>query len=213
MLTLQELKQIVPVPAPGQKIPTAKKLKKSGSPVVTKTLNTDVEIAAYPCGYVLYSAGGTATVFSIDSCRDYFYDSGEKPHCIAEKAFDHECWYLRLILEGEDRLCRNREAREQRKTVSYSAVSEEWKIMAAEESMLEQMVRHETVLELFGLLTSRQKVMVRCFYLEQKTQKQIAEELGISISAVSKTLSQAVRKMRRDYPYGRVTVRIEKQTR
>ena len=39
MLTLQELKQIVDVPYPGMKIPTAKKLKEYG--VTTKILTGD----------------------------------------------------------------------------------------------------------------------------------------------------------------------------
>lgn len=38
MLTLQELKQIVDVPYPGMKIPTAKKLKEYGTVIAKKSM-------------------------------------------------------------------------------------------------------------------------------------------------------------------------------
>ena len=40
--------------------------------------------------------------------------------------FDNQPWYVRLILEGEDRLCRNREVREHNNCISYSHISEGW---------------------------------------------------------------------------------------
>ena len=40
-----------------------------------------------------------------------------------------EPWYVRLALEGEDRLERNQRAKEQESTVSYNAISEGWEAM------------------------------------------------------------------------------------
>ena len=200
MLTLQELKQIVDAPVPGRKIPTAKKLKVSSVIVAQERLNQEVGIAAYQNGYALYEVCDFATVFPIHPCREYLYDSGKKTHSIAERLFQGDAWYLRLVLEGEDRLNRNQEAREQDRTVSYSAVSEEWQVMAAmEDSMLEQMIQRETVSELLAILTDQQRVVICRFFLEQKTQNQISRELGITAPAVSKILSRAIQRVRRKY--------------
>ena len=43
------------------------------------------------------------------TCRDYVYEAGRKITVVKEDFFDNQPWYVRLILEGEDRLCRNRE--------------------------------------------------------------------------------------------------------
>ena len=47
MLTLQELKQIVDVPYPGMKIPTAKKLKEYGTVIAKKSMGCETEILAF----------------------------------------------------------------------------------------------------------------------------------------------------------------------
>lgn len=201
MLTLQELKQIVEVPVPGQKIPTARKLKTSGIITAREKLNREAKIEVYQNGYAIYEAGGFATVFSIHSCREYRYDSEDKKCHIAEQLFEQEAWYLRLILEGEDRLNRNRETREQERTVSYSALSEEWQVMGTMEvSVLERLIQREAVSEILAILTNQQRVVVCRFFLEQKTQCQISRELGITAPAVSRILSRAIRRVRRSYP-------------
>lgn len=202
MLTLQELKQIVEVPVPGQKIPTARKLRTSGVLTAREKLNRETMITAYQSGYTLYENGGFATVFPVHSCREYQYDSGDQTFRIAEGLFDQEAWYLRLILEGEDRLYRNREARERERTVSYSAFSEEWQVMeTAEVSVLEQLLQREMVSEILEILTEQQRIVICRFFLEQKTQYQISKELGITAPAVSKVLSRAIRRVRRNYSF------------
>ena len=109
MLTLTELKNMADIPAPGQKAPTAKELRASEEPVAEHTLRGDARITAYKSGYAVYSVCGAATVFCIHSCGGYRYDSRENPCDIGSRLFDGEAWYLRLVLEGEDRLCHNRE--------------------------------------------------------------------------------------------------------
>ena len=46
------------------------------------------------------------------------------------------------------------------------------------------------------LLTERQRQMIQCIYFQQKTQKEVSHELGITVPAVSKCISQAMQKMR-----------------
>ncbi len=204
MLTLQELKRIVAVPAPEQKIPSARRLTESDKMVAREKLGADTQIVAYQSGYALYSVQRAVTVFPIHPCGGYWYDAGKSPCNIAGGLFEREAWYLRLVLEGEDRLFRNRESMEQRRTISYNAASEEWKeLVAVGNSVLEQMVRAEAVEELLSVLTDRQRTVVCQFFLEQKTQGQIAGELGITASAVSQILTRAVRRMKKDRQHRR----------
>ena len=48
------------------------------------------------------------------------------------------------------------------------------------------------------LLTERQRQMIQRIYFQEQTQKEISHELGITVPAVSKCISQAMRKMRKN---------------
>lgn len=62
--------------------------------------------------------------------------------------------------------------------------------------LLERIIAEETVRELMDLLTERQRQMLQRIYFQQKTQKEVSHELGITVPAVSKCISQAMQKMR-----------------
>lgn len=199
MLTLQELKRRVDVPDSGMKIPSGKELRETGHIVASKKLGMDAEICVYRCGYAVYQICGRSTVFSIHSCGEYFYLSDGKAFHLPGEFFESEEWYLRLMLEGEDRLNRNQEERE--RNLSYSIVSEEWAVMEDfSESVLEHLMKQETVGEMLCLLTKKQRTVIQEYYLQGKTQMQISNELGISRSAVSDSIFHAVCKIRKKYP-------------
>lgn len=196
MLTLAELKHFMPVPVLEQNYPTAKYLKTHGTILVSKSIAKNVKISVYQNGYALYEIAGLATVFPVWDCQNYHYEMEENE--ISEQWFEKEAWYLRLILEGEDRINRNLEARQQRKNISYSAVSEEWGVLSyLETTVLETTIRKETLQELLGLLTDRQKEVILQYFWEQKSQSEIAEKLSISHAAVSKILTRAINRLRR----------------
>lgn len=201
MLTFGELKKTVKEPEQEKKPPTAKYLKKTGLPVARKILDEDTEIAVYPLGYALYRICGNLTVFPIHSCGDYWYTSGNNTVHIPVSIFDREPWYMRLILEGEDRLNRNQNEKEQGRSVSYSSVSEEWDLVAdLKESTLEHLVRQETIKEMMALLNKKQRKILQMFFLQEKTQKQISEELHISKASVYTSISRAFHRIRERYP-------------
>lgn len=200
-MTLQELKKITEVPEHGRKIPTAKNLRETGGAVAEKQLNNNTWIAAYQNGYALYHACGHSTVFPIHACGDYLYVSSGISSFIPEHYFAKEPWHIRLVLEGEDRLERNQAAREQDKTVSYSAISEEWEVMEdTRENPLEYLVNMECRKEMLQCLTERQRAAASLCFLQQKSRKEAARELGITSPAVSAILSQAARRLRKKYP-------------
>ena len=141
MLTLAELKHFMPVPVLEENYPTAKYLKTHGTIFVSKSIATNVKISVYQNGYALYEISGLATVFPIWDCQNYRYEMEQNE--ISEQWFEKEAWYLRLILEGEDRINRNLETRQQRKSISYSAVSEEWGVLGSlEATVLETAIRN-----------------------------------------------------------------------
>lgn len=201
MLTLQELKRITDVPGLGAKLPTAKQLRTSRLALVQERLGMDSKISVYQSGYVLYQVGKHSTVFLLHSCREYLYLADEKTVILPEQFFENREWYLRLVLEGEDRLNRNHEEKERSWNVSYSVVSEDWLAMENRtESMLEHLTKQETVTEILAGLSARQKYVIQKYYLQEETQEQISKELGISQQAVSLVLSQAIRSIRKNHP-------------
>ena len=201
MLTLQELKRITAIPENQGKLPTARQHRESGVVIAKERFGGETEISVYQDGFVLYRTGKYSTVFPLHSCGDYFYISDGNTVHLPEQFFDREKWHLRLVLEGEDRLGRNCEERERSRNVSYNAVSEDWAAMAdLSEPAIEQLARQETVEEIMQMLTEKQKTVVCGYYLQEKTQGQIAEELGISRHAVRDSLIHAVSKIRKKYP-------------
>ncbi|WP_277406662.1 sigma-70 family RNA polymerase sigma factor [Lacrimispora xylanisolvens] len=106
-------------------------------------------------------------------------------------------------------MSRNCETREQERTVSYSALSEEWQVLETREvSALERLIHKETVSEILAILTNQQRMVICRFFLEQKTQRQISRELGITAPAVSRILSRAIQRARRYYSYFVSTIAI-----
>lgn len=200
MLTLQELKQIVDVPGVGTKLLTAKQLRKSKLEIAKKKLGMDSEIIVYQNGYALYRVGKHSTVFKLHSCRDYLYMVSGKAIRLSEQFFGNKEWYLRLVLEGEDRLNRNHEEKERSWKISYSAISEDWSAMEnLTESVLEKLATQETVEAILENLSERQKYIIQKYYLLEETQEQISNELGISQQAVSAMISQTIRSIRKNY--------------
>lgn len=178
-------------------MPTARELRSTGKLIAEKKLGESAGIAAYQNGYAVYHAGRDTTVFRIHACSGYCYGSSNSLCDIGSGMFDGEAWYLRLVLEGEDRLSRNLASREQGWNVSYSAESEEWGALdSGTEGALDRIISAETVESLLSVLSERQRRAAVLFYIGQKTERQIAEELGITASAVSKILARSLDQMR-----------------
>lgn len=203
MLTLQELREITETTKHGIKMPTARNLRETGKTVAEKHLKNDTWITAYQNGYALYHASGHSTVFPIHTCGAYLYVSNGVSSNLPEHFFEKEPWYVRLVFEGEDRLDRNQRAKEQERTVSYSAVSEEWEAIGnAGGNPLECLVHRENMKEILRCLTERQRAAVSLCFFQQKSRKEAARELGISSPAVSAILLQAARRLWKKYPSG-----------
>ncbi|MEG2008094.1 MAG: sigma-70 family RNA polymerase sigma factor [Oscillospiraceae bacterium] len=53
-----------------------------------------------------------------------------------------------------------------------------------------------------GELTERQRQLVRMYYMDQRTMRDISAELGLSVSTVSRTLARSRTRLRRYLRYG-----------
>lgn len=197
MVTLQDLKWIVKQPGKEEKAPTARHLLEHGKRVVSMENGGDVQLLVFAEGWALYRVGKYTTVFPVHSCGGYCYESHGRQICVDAAFFEVREWYVRLMLEGEDRLTKNRESSRKGKVVSYHAVSEEWFLLASPVlPPLEQLIEKEQLLELMGLLTKRQRDIVILYFYYGETQWEIAKALGVSQPAVSQTLMAALRRMR-----------------
>ena len=121
-ITLKELKKMVPVASEFKRVPGLKKILEDGIEVILrKQMENHAEVVVYKNGYVSYHAHERYTVFALHNCTHYYYESqGNEYQTIPHNHFEDMEWHIRLVLEGEDRLVRNLEARES-ETFSYAA--------------------------------------------------------------------------------------------
>lgn len=197
MLTFQDLKWIVKEPDLKGIVPTARYLLEQGERIVSMENGGDIQLVVFQEGYALYRIGKHATVFQVHSCGDYRYENDEQLICVDASFFEQQEWYVRLLLEGEDRLEKNREVCHKEKEVSYHSVSEDWFFLASPTlPPLEQLVEKEMILELLGFLTERQRNIVILYFYYGETQWEIAKSLGITQPTVSQVLMTALRRMR-----------------
>ena len=102
-------------------------------------------------------------------------------------------WWVRLLMEGEDRLIHNQNARVERNEYSLESWSEDYQ--GYSDDLQEQLEIQEVLTEALAMLTDRQREVVQYYYVEGLGEKEIARIYGISQQAVSLTLSDARKKL------------------
>jgi len=200
MLKLAELKAMVPEAGKMERNPTYKQLRESGHEIVVKEkIDADTEVMVYDNGLVVYKNFQRITIFPLHKCSAYCYENGNCTNIVYDKVFEDEAWYLRLILEGEDRLTRNQKKRDVfHNVISYSAVSEEWSLLEDESMDLLQSVMKKDVLDrLMELLNEQEKEILLAYYVEGISQEQIAEAFEVTQQNISYLIRAAVLKSRR----------------
>lgn len=197
MLTLKELRGMVTVTESEDRVPTAKQLLESGAEVIVKeALTRDTTISVFANGFVLYRAGKHYTVFSIEDCGTYGYESVKDAFQVYEASFfDNENWYIRLIMEAEDRLERNQDRiKSNHKVCSYDRMVEEGsEIESDEEGILESLVKDDLIKRMLEKLNERQREIIYLFYFEQWRQQDIAEYFGVSQQNVSDMIRRGLK--------------------
>ena len=199
MLTLKELKKIVKVADMEKRIPSVKSLKEH-KVVVKEMINADTTISVYDHGYVLYTAGNQSTVFPLHSCDDYEYVSvtGDNREFNTE-FFDNENWYIRLLMEAEDRMAYSQSKISSNHGVfSNSDVTDDAEIMkASTKDFVDDVIDREILNALIKNLTERQKTVLKLVYFEEMRQQDVADYLGIKQQSVNDLLDRALKTMKK----------------
>ena len=199
MLTLKELKKIVKVADVEKRIPSVKSLKEH-KVVVKEMINADTTISVYDHGYVLYTAGNQSTVFPLHSCDDYEYVSvtGDNKE-FNKEFFDNENWYIRLLMEAEDRMAYSQSKISTNHGVfSNSDVTDDAEIMrGSSKDFVDDVMDREILNALIKELTERQKTVLNLVYFEEMRQQDIADYLGIKQQSVNDLLNRALKTMKK----------------
>lgn len=199
MLTLKELKKIVKVADMEKRIPSVKSLKEH-KVVVKEMINADTTISVYDHGYVLYTAGNQSTVFPLHSCDDYEYVSvtGDKKE-FNKEFFDNENWYIRLLMEAEDRMTYSQSKISTNHGVfSNSDVTDDAEIMrGSSKDFVDDVIDREILHALIKELTERQKMVLNLVYFEEMRQQDVADYLGIKQQSVNDLLNRALKTMKK----------------
>jgi len=199
MLTLKELKKIVKVADVEKRIPSVKSLKEH-KVVVKEMINADTTISVYNHGYVLYTAGNQSTVFPLHSCDDYEYVSvtGDNKE-FNKEFFDNENWYIRLLMEAEDRMAYSQSKISTNHGVfSNSDVTDDAEIMrGSSKDFVDDVIDREILNALIKELTERQKTVLNLVYFEEMRQQDVADYLGIKQQSVNDLLNRALKTMKK----------------
>ena len=199
MLTLKELKKIVKVADMEKRIPSVKSLKEH-KVVVKEMINADTTISVYDHGYVLYTAGNQSTVFPLHSCDDYEYVSvtGDNKE-FNKEFFDNENWYIRLLMEAEDRMAYIQSKISTNHGVfSNSDVTDDAEIMrGSSKDFVDDVIDREILNSLIKELTERQKTVLNLIYFEEMRQQDVADYLGIKQQSVNDLLNRALKTMKK----------------
>ena len=199
MLTLKELKKIVKVADVEKRIPSVKSLKEH-KVVVKEMINADTTISVYDHGYVLYTAGNQSTVFPLHSCDDYEYVSvtGDNKE-FNKEFFDNENWYIRLLMEAEDRMAYSQSKISTNHGVfSNSDVTDDAEIMrGSSKDFVDDVIDREILNALIEELTERQKTVLNLVYFEEMRQQDVADYLGIKQQSVNDLLNRALKTMKK----------------
>ena len=159
MLTLRELRNLITIAECPKRVPTPKQLKESGIEVIAKEMiDKETWICVYANGLVQYRVGKRYTVFSIIACGAYEYESVNNESKVYRASFfEDERWYIRLIMEGEDRMAETQEKRKLRnKVFSYEQIINDFGDIAdPSEDILEVLIKKDLAMELLEQLTER----------------------------------------------------------
>ena len=182
-----------------KRIPSVKSLKEH-KVVVKEMINADTTISVYDHGYVLYTAGNQSTVFPLHSCDDYEYVSvtGDNKE-FNKEFFDNENWYIRLLMEAEDRMAYSQSKISTNHGVfSNSDVTDDAEIMrGSSKDFVDDVIDREILNALIKELTERQKMVLNLVYFEEMRQQDVADYLGIKQQSVNDLLNRALKTMKK----------------
>lgn len=191
MMTLRELKLKMCCPKDSS-LPTAKVLRLlDPREIVAKIeFGNGSSMTAYRNGYVLYQVCNHTTVLSAFSGNGYVYETDDGRHTIDEEFFEKENWYVRFMLEAEDRLEENQ--KKQQRYISIDDGLEDWERLTEGKSVEDDFLKQEALLEIKKSLSDRQWEVIYRYFMEGETLEAIGVTLGMTKQGVRKILLKSL---------------------
>ena len=198
-MTLKELQNKIEKTM-GKDLPTAAHLRAGNSPlVISKAFDGDARLSVFQNGFALYTCGRSATVFRVDYCGGYTYFGRNEQTELSEDFFTDTDWWVRLLMEGEDRLTHNRNIKAERNECSFGGDTEAYyNLCGTEQPMIDEMMSGERMEAVLSILTVRQRELFTLYYIDGYEMKEIARICGISFQAVSIALSESRKKLEKN---------------
>lgn len=200
MMTLKEVRELVDIEDISGRVPTKEQLGRMETKIVAReVISDDTEIMVFKNGYVLYRGGRNVTVFPLPAKKGYSYDSVTGSSVLDAEFLENEKWYIRLLMEGEDRIADNQRRQESNHSVySYSlkGEAESRDLEDPAPDVLEELILEETLREIRDLLTERQQEALYHYFYENRSQRDIASQMCTSQTGVYKLLKRSMRKLR-----------------
>ena len=196
-MTLKELQKQIERTG-GKDLPTAAWLRAGNSPLaVSREITKSGKLSVFVNGFALYETEDGSTVFRVDYCGGYTYFGANTEDTLSEEFFADTDWWVRLVMEGEDRLTHNRKARIENYE-SFFGYDDTAISSLCTESVHDDFMRQELVELAFSLMTERQRNVAQLYYLDGYGIKEIAKIYSISFQAVSVTLSDIRKKLQKN---------------
>lgn len=196
-MTLKELRNQIETTL-GKDLPTAAWLRAGNCPLaVSREITANGKLSVFVNGFALYETDCGSTVFRVDYCGGYTYFGANTEDTLSEEFFADTDWWVRLVMEGEDRLTHNRKVKIENYE-SFFGYDDTAISSLCTESVQEELLRHELVELVFSMMTERQREVAQLYYLDGYGIKEIAKIYGISFQAVSVTLSGIRKKFQKN---------------
>ena len=207
-ITLGQLKTMVH-PTAGRHLPTAKQLREHDQLFLFQPLY-DGDLHVFTSGFAVYRAGRHTTVLRVDRVSTYFYEfaTTDKPISL-----DDQPWATALTLAAEKRMEDFQADRLSRRCVGFAddyddedsedRKPSDAKVLAGTDDVEETVAcrMDDRMKKLLDCLTARQRQVVTMYYIDQRTQQQIANELGISQQVVDRLIKAGIQNMKKSQNY------------
>jgi RNA polymerase sigma factor (sigma-70 family) len=137
-------------------------------------------------------------VFRVDHCGGYRYFSGTEQITLTEEEFAEMDWWVRLLLEAEDRVTHNRDVGIAHYEMSFHSESIQFAPMVSRSKQpVDALIQREQIETALRQMTKRQREVALNYYIYGYSVQEIGDRYGISHQAVSVTLSAVRKKLKR----------------
>ena len=208
IVTLRDLKDTLPA-TNGMHLPTAKQLREHDQLFLFQPLY-DGELHVFVSGFAVYRAGKHTAVLRVDCVSTYFYEfaTTDKPISL-----DDQPWATALTLAAEKRMEDFQADRLSRRCVGFAddyddedsedRKPSDAKVLAGTDDVEETVAcrMDDRMKKLLACLTARQRQVITMYYIDQRTQQQIANELGISQQVVDRLIKAGIQNMKKSQNY------------